>query len=517
MNTREKTLLLILVVIVLAGVFGFGGWKFVWEPYRTKKALVESLTDTATKKQKELADLKEAQANMALYKSMSLPANADFARSEYGKYLRDMLAKNGFKDPVPTVTVTPADDKEQNKKVPGGVKKEPPYQKVNVRVVAEGPLENVDKVLEEFYRTPLLHQIHDLTLERPLTPNGPGRDREVKMVMTIEALIVTGADKHSYLLRGVEPKLLAIDTVAALRREPLGFGMALDAISPAGRINGPYRLKGMPHVTSGDNREYAAIAWKNVFYGPPPEKPPPDTTPKQEDRPADFMATRFVRLNHLYSGVRVETHLYDVSTDHMFKTRASLGYNTFPFIKDGYSRSVVLGTVVKVDDEEWNVYFRVDISSEDPPGKDADLYHFYKLDKKELEKLVTDKVITKEDSARTLRVSPEYWESLKRTNVIRPREKKDKDPKNVKDFYKDVKDLFCVVLRADGSKVSGEDSVTPNEILIGKVVKSNHDEVLIVTDERFYQIHIGWTMEDALDKQPLSAEQVKKHELKEKD
>jgi hypothetical protein len=502
MNTREKTLLLILVVIVLAGVFGFGGWKFLWEPYRTKKAAVAALKDTADKKQKELAELQEAQANMALYRSMSLPANADFARSEYGKYLRDMLDRNGFKDPVPSVTVTPADDKEQNKKLPGGVKKDPAYQKVNVRVVAEGKLENVDKVLEEFYRTPLLHQIHDLTIDRPMTPNGPGREREVKLVMTIEALIVTGADKRTYLLRGVEPKLLAIDTVAALRREPLGFGMALDAISPAGRVNGPYRLKGMPFVTRGPNREYAAIAWKNVFYGPPPEKQPDKPHDTKPDGIPEFMATRFVRLNHLYSGVRVETHLYDVSTDHMFKPRASVGNNTFPFIKDGEKRPVVLGTVVKVDDEDWNVYFRVDISAEDPPtGRVDDLYHFYKLDKKELEKLIADKVITKEESARTLRTSPEYWESLIRTQVIKPREKQ----------------TFRVEIRADGGKVSTEDSLPPNEILKGKIVKSNDDEVLIVTEERFYQIHIGWTMEDALDKKPLSSEQVKKHELKDKD
>jgi hypothetical protein len=500
MNTREKTLLLTLVTIILVGVFGFGGWKFVWEPYKTRKAMVAALTDTADKKQKELQDLKQAQANMALYRSMSLPANADYARSEYGKYLRDMLSKNGLTDPVPTVTVTPADDKEQNKKLPGGAKKEPPYQKVSVRVVAEGKLENVDKVLEEFYRTPLLHQIHDLTIERPLTPNGQGRERDVKLTMTIEALIVNGAQKRNYLITEVDPNLLAIDTVAALRREPMGFGMALDAIRPGGRANGPYRLNGVRYASSGTNRDYAAIAWKNVFYGPPPaQRITGPTTPKEEDKPAELMATRFVRLNHLYSGTRVETHLYDVSTDHMFKPRASIGNNTFPFIKDGYARSVVLGTVVKVDDEDWNVYFRIDISAEDPPTKEADLYHFYKLDKKELEKLVTDKVITKEESARTLRTSKEYWDSLVRTQVIRPKEK----------------ETFRVELRADGGKGVGEDSVPPNEILKGKIVKSNDNEVLIVTEERFYQIHIGWTMEDALDKKPLSAEKIKKLELKE--
>ncbi len=36
MNTREKTLLFTLVGIVLIGVFGLGGWKFVYDPYKTK-------------------------------------------------------------------------------------------------------------------------------------------------------------------------------------------------------------------------------------------------------------------------------------------------------------------------------------------------------------------------------------------------------------------------------------------------------------------------------------------------
>src|SRR6478736_5823066 len=102
MNTREKTLLFTLVIIVLAGVCGLGGWKFVYEPFKMRSAQANTLRDTADKKKKELKDLKDAQANMPLYRSMSLPANADFARSEYGKLLRDMLNRNGLVDPVPT-------------------------------------------------------------------------------------------------------------------------------------------------------------------------------------------------------------------------------------------------------------------------------------------------------------------------------------------------------------------------------------------------------------------------------
>ncbi len=418
---------------------------------------------------------------MGLYRAMSLPSNADFARSEYGKYLRDMLTKNGFGEPVPTVTVAAADDKDQNKKLlPGAAKKEPPFQKVNVRVVAEGKLENVDKVLEEFYRTPLLHQIHDLTLERPLTPSGPGREREVKLIMTIEALIVTGAEKRNYLMREVDPNLLAIDTVAALRREPTGFALALDAISPASPVNGPYRLNGVQRLQRDRwSRLPRSIALKNVFYGKPPDEAHwgyqgPRPTGDKPDGTPQLMATRFVRLNHFFSGARLEMNLYDVSTDHLYKLRATSPFNTFPFIKDGSLRPVVLGTVVKIDDELRDLYFRVELSAADPPGSDP--YYFYKLDKKDLDKLVSDKVITKEQAPRTLRVSQVYWDSLVRTEVIKPTKEKD---------------TFHIELRPDGSRTATQDGPPPTEILKGKIVKSNEDELLIVTEERFYQILLG--------------------------
>ncbi len=500
MNTREKTLLFILVFFVLAGVLGFGGYRFVYAPYEAKQALARSLQESADKKEAELKALKEAQANMALYRAMSLPSNADYARSEYGKYLRDMLRKNGFVEPVNTVTISAADDKDQNKKpIAGASKKEPPYSIVNARVIAEGPMENVEKILEEFYRAPLLHQIKEIAVDRPLTSTAKGHERDVKLSLTIQALIVTGVEKRNYLIREVDPNLLAIDTVAALRREPLGFGMALDVISPAGRINGPYRLHGMPN---DPKRDYSAIAYKNVFYGKPPvivagDKKPDKVVDPSKDGTPQLMPTRFVRLNHIYSGTRVETHLYDVLNDRLYKPRASIGFNTFPFIKDGNSRSVVLGTVVKIDDDDRDLYFRVDLSAEDPPGNDD--FYFYKVDKKELDKFVTDKVITKEERARTLRVHRDYWDTLVRTQVIRLREK----------------DTFRVELRADGARTSsGEDALPPNEILKGKIVKSNDYELWIVTDERYYQIHMGWTVEDALDKKPLPPEKIKSLELK---
>ena len=60
-------------------------------------------------------------------------------------------------------------------------------------------------------------------------------------------------------------------------------------------------------------------------------------------------------------------HLYDVSTNRSYRRlRSTSGFNQFPFVRDGKSRTVAAGAIVKVEDRE--LIFRPEISAEDGDG-----------------------------------------------------------------------------------------------------------------------------------------------------
>ena len=77
--------------------------------------------------------------------------------------------------------------------------------------------------------------------------------------MTIEALIVTGADKRSYLLPNFDRRLLALDVAPGVF--PHGPLVLWTSVSP-GLLS--------PGELAEPTRDYAAIARKNIFLGRPP-------------------------------------------------------------------------------------------------------------------------------------------------------------------------------------------------------------------------------------------------------
>jgi hypothetical protein len=95
----------------------------------------------------------------------------------------------------------------------------------------------VVKLLEGFHKAPLLHQIKNVNLQRPLTPGPQQRTNEVDVRLNIEALIITDTRPRKALLP--EAKV-------------------------AGNGDGP-----VFHVSLADpGREYLSIPEKNIFFGP---------------------------------------------------------------------------------------------------------------------------------------------------------------------------------------------------------------------------------------------------------
>jgi hypothetical protein len=204
-------------------------------------------------------------------------------------------------------------------------------------VMAHGGLENLVHALEGFYRTGLLHQVKNLSVQRPLTA-GQQQPTGLDINMTVEALSVAGGGNRPYLLPNVEPRLLVLDAVAALRRGPAGLALAAWAASPAGPEG--------PHLLARPARLYDAVAAKDIFFGRQEQQP------SQEPRGEEIVLTRFVHLTDITrNGRRGEAFLYDRVHNRKTRLRAEPGFDSFR-VTDDEGEPVVRGKVVRIDERD---------------------------------------------------------------------------------------------------------------------------------------------------------------------
>ena len=108
------------------------------------------------------------------------------------------------------------------------------YTRLEFNVDAKGNLASLTKWMDQFYKLQLLHQIKNLTVTRPINPPQGARPNELDIKMTIEALVLEGAEQRKTL-------------------------------EPTTAVN-------LPPVLAPD-RDYASIAAKDLFYGPAPVRP----------------------------------------------------------------------------------------------------------------------------------------------------------------------------------------------------------------------------------------------------
>src|SRR5262249_13011431 len=150
--------------------------------------------------------IEEAKVRLARWKQLSLPSDIDFSRREYEIYLNDLLRDSGFN---PGYSVVPKSPEKSSLVLAG---KGPAYTRLPFVIVARASLANLVEMLDRFYRTGLLHQIRSLGIQR-LTTTGPQAQQaqqvqqaELDIHMTVEALIVAGADNRPLLLPAVDQR-----------------------------------------------------------------------------------------------------------------------------------------------------------------------------------------------------------------------------------------------------------------------------------------------------------------------
>jgi hypothetical protein len=328
MNPRERLLAVaILVAVVLAG----GAFLFhtlFLGPMHDRSTMILDLLQDIGQKQDRVRQVTALEPKLQRWKLLSLPKDEYLARRDYEVYLNDLLSKSGFAPGSWTVTSQQPDSK-TTPKIKG---KGPIYTQLSFTVLTHGTLKNLVDFLQAFYRTGLLNRIKVLAIRRPLTGGNQAETRELDATLTIEALIVTGVENRPTLQPGMDPRLVWIEAVTALRRAPLsGLALVPWAVGPTGPLG--------PGDLAEQARNYASITGKDIFFGPPA------TEPRQEE----VQVTSFVHLTDItQTDKRNEAFLYDRLNNKKTRLRAETGFDSFR-VEDGEGETVLHGKVVKID------------------------------------------------------------------------------------------------------------------------------------------------------------------------
>jgi hypothetical protein len=356
MNLRERILAMaVLSVVILVGVF-FLLRQFVLAGLDERDNNIAALKMAIGNKQRDLATkqnwiqqkLKE-KPRLASWRQLSLPVNAELSKRDHQKYLSElmrryenhlseMMDESGF-TPGARITARVTDTK--GKAAPAG--KAPPYTPVTVIIEdAHADLAGLVKMLERFYRTSLLHQIKNISIQRPLTARPQQKPGELDIKLTVEALIVTGAEDRAQLMPEVDRRLVALDALATWRGGPGSLALVPWAAGPTGPLG--------PRVLAEPQRQYASIAAKNIFFGRAPAAE--RVTGNEFDSLQNVYLTTITRNDR-----RTEAFLYVRFSNRRVRLRASAGFDTFR-IQDGQGETLLHGKVIRIDDRD--VLFKVD-------------------------------------------------------------------------------------------------------------------------------------------------------------
>jgi hypothetical protein len=258
MNSRERLMSFLLILFIGLAVAGFLGYQFILGPIQEANTSIAELETKIEDMELREAKLQKDTKQYEIDRKMSLPADVDLARRQYGIQLESLLRKSRFVANTIKVTPRPVDAKT----VPVLGPKKPAYSKLLFDIQVSGELANLVEFLELFYKQPLLHQIKSMTVQRP-TSNNERRRNSTNMEMTIivEALVLDKAEAR-----------------ATLAPVPSGFNMlggggGAYSVGQVGMTSGqgaPYQLD---PVLATPTRTYAAITGKNIFFGPPPKEP----------------------------------------------------------------------------------------------------------------------------------------------------------------------------------------------------------------------------------------------------
>lgn len=341
----KRTLSILAGVIALAAV-AYGGWLFFVKPWLDLGDQIASVEDDIDRKSRLVRLKLKERTELEKYRLISLPENPDEAQADYDRYLSKLLAKSGF-DGEFLKPINLA-NQQQLRGAKGTSKKEPVYRPVLFEVRGRASLAALTKVLHEFKKTPLLHKIRTMHIEPVDKQKGSG---DLRVNMTIEAIIVQGAGKKPSNPAGIDDNLVQLNVLTGLRGVPTGIPFIGWAIGPKGPL-GRNQL-----VMADVNRDYGLIAKKNIFIGYVPKLPEPPAAPEPEAPQAPDLR-RYTFLYGIVSNeVRKEAYLYNRYTNRDIRLREPPSSHTgFSLMDDENEEEQMKGEVIRISYPD--VYFK---------------------------------------------------------------------------------------------------------------------------------------------------------------
>ncbi len=227
---RQKILVALLAVMLL--YFG-GEWlwrKAVEDPLEARQAKAERLEKELAKRDKELAAIRKAAADIDRWKEESLPSDPQVARSLYRAWLLELVGKVGF----------------ANRNVEAGepVDRRGLYQSITFSVQGRANLEQLTRFLYQFYRAGHLHQIRSLSIT-PMASSGA-----LDLSLVVEALVLPRKEPKERLSNSTSDRLAfeKFDDYAVIpRRNLFGFSGTFDPIDQA-FLTGIQHINGRPEA-----------------------------------------------------------------------------------------------------------------------------------------------------------------------------------------------------------------------------------------------------------------------------
>jgi hypothetical protein len=186
MNQREKMLAgaVLLVVLAFVGKSMYGRYQRALDE---RTAAVTDAQKRFTAVDRKLRQGRAAMRQMQEWRTRSLPADQEKALTLYKAWLLEKAKAAGLE----------VSDINPNSRSTGSTA----YATVGYAISAKGSLPNVAAMLYEFYRSPQLHQVTKLQMNRPAGAS------EIEVTMDVEALSLPGADATDKLPDGDSKRL----------------------------------------------------------------------------------------------------------------------------------------------------------------------------------------------------------------------------------------------------------------------------------------------------------------------
>ncbi len=253
MNARERRLGLLLIGVLIVGG-GWGWYLFVGralgearDRLATARADLDKKEEEKARVDAEVAGVLKRDPRLKEWRKISLPETPKLTPEEvkkgvtldelkkhhlgdlqiqYEKFLSDLLTRNGFSRNSIKVTPRTVDVKS----APALPDKRPMYQVFAFTVEGQSNFRGIVDMLEGFHRAQMLHQIRGLAVKGATGNRQLGNQGDLVLTLTVEALLVTGAEVREALAPPALPEY---------------------------------------HVLAEPDRDYYALVAKNFFSGGP--------------------------------------------------------------------------------------------------------------------------------------------------------------------------------------------------------------------------------------------------------